>query len=112
MRALRRLRWRAPVFCRSFCEAQAVNPYIEQVLKEVKCEEYAEKFQTVKEFLESPNVVMKHERGVDSPKDRKRIMRQVELTRQKLKLGLLKLEDIETKPKVETEETSAEGEES
>ncbi|GAB5364495.1 hypothetical protein AAMO2058_000975400 [Amorphochlora amoebiformis] len=100
-----RVRW--------FCEegGAKIVPEVERLLKDVKCEEHADKFSSLEEFMRTSKLVLKLEKGIDSTKQRKWILKQSEYARQLHRLGILK-ERVLVEEMVEGEELdeSAEGE--
>eukprot|EP00471_Norrisiella_sphaerica_P006257 CAMPEP_0184479174 /NCGR_PEP_ID=MMETSP0113_2-20130426/1004_1 /TAXON_ID=91329 /ORGANISM="Norrisiella sphaerica, Strain BC52" /LENGTH=138 /DNA_ID=CAMNT_0026857199 /DNA_START=13 /DNA_END=429 /DNA_ORIENTATION=+ len=95
---------------RGFCEESAhVVPEVEQLLKEVNMEEYAEKFSSLQEFIDTSSFELKTKKEVDTIKHRKLILRQSELGRQLLKLKLIKEAPPSEPAKEETMGDSEEG---
>eukprot|EP00954_Amorphochlora_amoebiformis_P029299 1392963-Amorphochlora_amoeboformis.AAC.1 len=88
-----------------------IVPEVERLLKDVKCEEHADKFSSLEEFMRTSKLVLKLEKGIDSTKQRKWILKQSEYARQLHRLGILK-ERVLVEEMVEGEELdeSAEGE--
>eukprot|EP00466_Bigelowiella_natans_P014513 jgi/Bigna1/67287/fgenesh1_pg.3_\ len=93
---------------RSFCEeATWVVPEVEDLLKEVKMEQYADKFSSLQEFIDVSSFELKTKKDIDTIKHRKLILRQSEIARQLHKLGVIN-ETPRPEPEKEEEEDQTE----
>mmetsp|Transcript_4901 Transcript_4901/g.11731 ORF Transcript_4901/g.11731 Transcript_4901/m.11731 type:complete len:156 (+) Transcript_4901:133-600(+) len=77
-------------FCSEAEEEQGPVPEIEELLKQVGCEEYADKFESLEQFTNLTTFELKTKYEIDTIKHRKKILKQVEFASQLKKHGLLK----------------------
>lgn len=71
---------------RASTHAAAAVPAVSQILAEVKCEEHADKFESLDKFLNTSSRELK-ESGIEQSQQRRLIMKKVEYARQLVKFG-------------------------